>query len=187
MFIRSERLFLRPGWPEDWEEVLARIADEGVIRNLASAPWPYTPDDAKEFLSRPQEPRLPIFLVTLPGVDGARLVGSAGLMRAGENVELGYWVAREFWGQGFATEAVRAILELARSLGHCRITANHFADNPASGRVLRKSGFRPTGQTTMRYSSGRGARAPALSYLAVLDEACGGDDGSGNGGMRLAA
>ena len=47
MFIRSERLFLRPGWPEDWQELLSRIADESVVRNLAKAPWPYTADDAR--------------------------------------------------------------------------------------------------------------------------------------------
>ena len=40
MFIRSERLFLRPGWPEEWAELLALIDDQGVVRNLASAPWP---------------------------------------------------------------------------------------------------------------------------------------------------
>lgn len=193
MFIRSERLFLRPGWPEDWEEVLARIGDEGLIRNLASAPWPYTADDARDFLSLPEEPRLPRFLVTVPGSDGARLVGSIGLMRDGDDVELGYWIAPDSWGLGYATEAVRAVLGLARALGHGRIKANHFADNPASGRVLRKVGFQPTGQSAMLFSRGRGAKAPALAYVAVLDEACGGDDGDGGmggrvgGGMKLAA
>ena len=191
MFIRSERLFLRPGWPEDWEEVLARIGDEGVVRNLASAPWPYTADDAKRFLSLPDEPRLPRFLVTLPGSDGARLVGSIGLMRDGGDTELGYWIARDFWGQGYATEATRAVLGLARALGHCRVKAHHFIDNPASGRVLRKVGFRPTGQAPMLYSCGRRGTAQALAYVAVLDEACGGDGGNGNGndggGMKLAA
>lgn len=189
MFIRSERLFLRPGWPEDWEEVLARIGDEGLVRNLASAPWPYTADDARAFLSLPEEPRLPRFLVTVPGSDGARLVGSIGLMRDGDEVELGYWIARECWGLGYATEAARAVLGLARALGHCRIKASHFADNPSSGRVLRKVGFRPTGQSPMLFSRARGGKAPALAYIAVLDEACGGDDGDGGmgGGMKLAA
>ena len=47
MFIRSERLFLRPGWPEDWNELFGEISSVGdsgdaIVRNLASAPWPYT-------------------------------------------------------------------------------------------------------------------------------------------------
>ena len=66
MFICSKRLFLRPGWPEDWEELLSRISDEGVVLNLAKVPWPYTADDARWFSAQPQNPRLPHFFVTLP-------------------------------------------------------------------------------------------------------------------------
>ncbi|WP_370073167.1 GNAT family N-acetyltransferase [Novosphingobium sp. THN1] len=54
MFIRSERLFLRPAWPEDWAELHALIDDEAVVRNLSRAPWPYGPDDAKRFVAVPQ-------------------------------------------------------------------------------------------------------------------------------------
>ena len=42
VFHRSDRLLLRPIWPEDWKSVLTGIADEGVVRNLARAPWPYS-------------------------------------------------------------------------------------------------------------------------------------------------
>lgn len=190
MFFRSERLFLRPGWPEDWEDVLARIADEGLVRNLASAPWPYTAEDAKAFAQRPQDPRLPHFLVTLPSTDGAKLIGSVGIGRdlfgqdagGGQDIELGYWIAREHWGQGYATEAVRAVLCLARALGHRRLVADHFVDNPASGRVLRKAGFRSTGQKRLRHSRGRGGEAPTLGYEVELG-AVSGDDA----GMKRAA
>ena len=60
MFIRSERLFLRPGWPEDWQELEPLIADEKVVRNLA--PWPYTGEDARRFLETPQESLCLVFL-----------------------------------------------------------------------------------------------------------------------------
>lgn len=168
MFIRSERLFLRPGWPEDREDVLARIADERIVANLATAPWPYTAKDARAFLEREQDPRLPTFVVTLPTGQGAQLIGSVGLSRDGEDVQLGYWIAREHWGEGYATESARAVTALARSLGHRRIVAHHFADNPASGRVLRKAGFRPTGVIGMRHSQGRGREARAHSYELEL-------------------
>ena len=75
MFIRSERLFLRPAWPEDWQELFSRIADEAVVRNLARAPWPYTTEDARWFASQPQDQRCPHFFVTLP-TGGARLLQS---------------------------------------------------------------------------------------------------------------
>src|SRR5262245_42974396 len=118
MFIRSERLFLRPGWPEDWLELLAAIDDQDVVRHLARAPWPYTADEAKAFLALPAERMLPNFFITLPAADGAKLVGCAGLSRDGDEIELGYWIARDHWGQGYATEAARAVLSQARALGY---------------------------------------------------------------------
>ena len=94
MFIRSERLFLRPGWPEDWEELLSRIQDEAVVMNLAKAPWPYTADDARWFARQPQDARLPHFFVTQPTrAAPAEIIGSVGLARGDEGVELGYWLA----------------------------------------------------------------------------------------------
>ena len=179
MFIRSERLFLRPGWPEDWAELYERIADEGIVRNLARAPWPYEPGHAREFAARPQEPRTPHFLITLPGARGAELVGCVGLAPddSGE-IELGYWIARAHWGRGYATEAARAVLGLARALGHRRIVAGHFIDNPASGRVLVKCGFRPAGSVRQRFSVARGGAVASLAYAVEVaaPNACEADD-----------
>lgn len=182
VFIRSERLFLRPGWPEDWQELAPLIADEKVVRNLATVPWPYASEDARRFLELPQENRLPRFLVTLPGVDGARMIGCIGFDRRGEDVELGYWIARDHWGRGYAGEAARAVVDLARTLGHDRLVASHFLDNPASGRVLEHAGFRRTGRILERYSKGRGMAYPAREY--ALDLAAPGDREGDMGGLR---
>ncbi len=176
MFIRSERLFLRPGWPEDWAELLTVINDADVVRNLTRAPWPYTMDHAMEFARRPQQKMLPHFFVTLPTGEGAKLIGSVGLARHGGEVELGYWIARGHWGQGYASEAVRAVLPLACALGHRRLFASHFIDNPASGRVLAKAGFRPSGERVRRFSAGRGEEAVSVAYALELDEPCGRDE-----------
>ena len=180
MFIRSERLFLRPGWPEDWQELLAGIGDEAVVKNLAKAPWPYTADHARDFAGKTQDARLPHFFVTLPsGAEPGRIVGSVGLGLDEEgDVQLGYWIARDYWNRGYATEAARAVLRLARVLGHRRLVAGNFADNPASGRVLRKVGFKPTGRIEPRFSLARGERAPAVLHAVELGEAsdCDGRD-----------
>jgi RimJ/RimL family protein N-acetyltransferase len=183
MFIRSERLFLRPGWPEDWAEILTAINDEGVVRNLATAPWPYTMEDAIAFARRPQERLLPQFVITLPSDEGARLVGCIGLGRQGDDIELGYWIERSHWGQGYATEAAQAVLELAKTLGHSRIHAGHFTDNPASGRVLAKAGFQRTGEAVLRYSLARGGEAVSVPYAAQLGADC---DLESEGYMRAA-
>ncbi|HEY6870997.1 MAG TPA: GNAT family N-acetyltransferase, partial [Novosphingobium sp.] len=119
MFFRSERLFLRPGWPEDWSDLFHGIHDAEIVRNLASVPWPYGPEDARAYAALPQQPRFPHFVVTLPGADGGQTIGTVGLIPAeGGQAELGYWIARAHWGRGYATEAARAALRIARTLGH---------------------------------------------------------------------
>ncbi len=167
MFHRSERLLLRPPWPEDWQQVLGGIADEGVVRNLARAPWPYEPRHARDFVRKPIDPRHPRFLVAR--ADTGQVIGCTGIDQYEDEVELGYWIARAHWGRGYATEAARAVLDIARMLGHRRIVASHFLDNPASGRVLRKLGFVPTGAVRERHSCGRGEAAPAAEYALDLE------------------
>ena len=91
----------------------------------------------------------------------SELVGAIGIHDTPEGeVELGYWIARPYWNQGFATEAGRAVIGFAcNSLRLRRLVAGHFIDNPASRRVLRKLGFRPAGAVRSRFSAGRGAEA----------------------------
>lgn len=167
MFHRSQRLFLRPAFHEDWEAIHACLGgDVAIVRNLASAPWPYGADEARAFAAMPQDLRLPHFLVTLPG---AGVIGSAGMGEHDNAPEIGYWIARDFWGHGFATEATGAVLKIARTLGHRRVSAGHFLDNPASGRVLRKLGFAPTGRIAPRFSRARGCAVDAAEYVIDLD------------------
>jgi RimJ/RimL family protein N-acetyltransferase len=167
VFHRSQRLFLRPAFPEDAAAILAGIAEEAVVRNLAHAPWPYALEDAREFAARPQDLRLPHFLVTLPGHG---VIGSAGLGEHDGAPEIGYWIARAHWGCGYATEAAGAVLRIAAALGHKRLVAGHFTDNPASGRVLRKLGFVPTGCIAKRPCRARGAPAESIEYALDLAE-----------------
>ncbi|KUO53931.1 MAG: GNAT family acetyltransferase [Sphingomonadales bacterium BRH_c42] len=168
MFHRSQNLLLRPAWPEDWQSVHAGIADHGVVRNLARAPWPYRQSDARSYVESTREPMFPRFLITRVG--DAALVGCIGIDRKGPDIELGYWIARQHWGRGYATEAGRAVLEISTMLGHRRLVASHFLDNPASGRVLQKLGFEATGRVVSRYSCGRGEDALAAEYALELDQ-----------------
>ncbi len=153
---------LRPGWAEDAPALAQAIADEKIVRNLATAPWPYALRDAEAFLASPRDPVLPSFLITERTTGAPRLVGACGLGRRPSGaVELGYWIAREHWNRGFATEAGQALLAIAEALGLARIEASYFIDNPASGRVLEKLGFLPTGLAAPRYSCARGDEAMA--------------------------
>lgn len=167
MFHRTKRLLLRPAWPEDWGAILRVVCDEGIVRNLARAPWPYGPAEARAFAAQPQNPRLPHFLVTVPGTG---VIGSAGLGEHEGAPEVGYWIAREHWGRGYATEAGHAVLQIARMLGHRKLSAGHFVDNPASGAVLRKLGFVPTGAVRPRASRARGEDVLSVKYELDLDQ-----------------
>jgi RimJ/RimL family protein N-acetyltransferase len=176
MFARTERLLLRPGWPEDAAALTAAIADEGIVRNLASAPWPYAESDAHRFLTGWADAPLPRFLMVQRTAAAPRIIGGIGLdTAAGGAAELGYWVARPFWGLGYATEAGRHMIELARTLGIAEVTAGHFIDNPASGGVLRKLGFRPTGRIVERRNRARRAAVPMAEYRRAI-AAPGNDD-----------
>jgi RimJ/RimL family protein N-acetyltransferase len=172
MFARTERLLLRPGWREDAPALCQAIGDERVVRNLARAPWPYRLADAEAFLTRERPPHAAGGLVFLRTEGAPCLVGAVGIGPSPDGaLELGYWVARPCWGRGIATEAAAAVLAYARdSLRLPRLGAGHFTDNPASGRVLQKLGFRPTGVMRGRYSAGRNAIAPCQEY--ALELAC---------------
>ena len=172
MFARTERLLLRPGWREDAPALHKAISDERIVGNLAQAPWPYRFADAEAFLGRERGPLDTSCLIFLRTAGAPRLIGGIGIHRmpSGED-ELGYWIARPYWGLGFATEAGRAVVANARdSLRLKRLVAGHFLDNPSSGRVLAKLGFRPTGAIARRYSAGRGAEAPSRLFELDLAE-----------------
>jgi RimJ/RimL family protein N-acetyltransferase len=162
MFARTARLLLRPGFPEDAPALATAIADESIVRNLAVVPWPYTLRDAEAFLAAPRDPILPAMLIFERTSGAPQLIGACGLGRRPSGaVELGYWIARSFWSRGFATEACRALIDIARTLGLGQLEASHFIDNPASARVLDKLGFESTGIIAPRMNCARGEQVPA--------------------------
>ena len=168
MFARTERLMLRPGWIEDAPALASAIGDEAILTKLAHPPSPYQVADAVTWLSRPRAALDTDFLIFSRTGGTPRLVGGIGLAPDGDEVELGYWVARPYWGLGIATEAGRAVISMARhSLKLTNLVSSHFIDNPASGNVLRKLGFQPTGRVIARECRARGETV--LSKLFALD------------------
>lgn len=163
------RLHLRPGCKGDAPALFRAIADPDIVRNLASAPWPYGLTDAERLVSHPyntEEPRLFIFR---EDTSPPELIGVAGLdrMPTGE-VELGYWIAKPHWNRGYASEAGRQMIEIARTdLKLPRLVAGYFIDNPASGHVLRKLGFSPLPGVVDRISRARGG--VAACQMCTLD------------------
>ncbi len=154
--IDTDRLVLRRPEAADATRVACFLADHGVSRMVASVPHPYPKSAADGWLMLLRARRGlghdHVFAVELAG-EG--LIGMIGAHRqdAGGH-EVGYWIGRPYWGEGFATEALRGFVAEAQSLGE--LEAGHFVDNPASGRVLEKAGFVYTGEVARRFSMARG-------------------------------
>lgn len=180
MFIRTRRLFLRPAWTQDARALFGAIACWDVVKHLGRVPWPYSMADAESFVARNASPApAPGFLIFVRTDGDPVLVGGIGIDRhdeagdpeigdrreTGRWPEIGYWIARDHWGRGYATEAGRAVIRLAfDGLRLPVLTASHFVDNPASGAVLRKLGFTPTGETRPTPCRARGGNVPAARY-----------------------
>ena len=99
------------------------------------------------------------------------LIGTVGLAiaNADHQAEIGYWFGREYWGQGFCTEAVIAVIDHGfKTLGLHRIFAQHIARNAASARVLEKAGFSKEG--VLRERGHDNGRFEDVHYYAMLRE-----------------
>ena len=173
MFARTPRLTLRPGWPEDAPALARAIAHEAVAMKLAKLPWPYTLADAEWWLGQAQVgDNHPLLIFAHDRGLAPELIGGAGLHPANEErgceMEIGYWLTPSAWGRGYATEAARAVVDMARhALGRRRLVSGHFLDNPASGRVLRKLGFAQTG-VEKRDCLARGEQVDCATFELAL-------------------
>jgi ribosomal-protein-alanine N-acetyltransferase len=146
--LHTDRLLLRPNILADAPE-LARLAGEReVAATTLRIPHPYSVADAEAFITGWQDADERVGFAIVLRKDSV-LVGGVGLRleKAHHHAELGYWIGRPYWGNGYATEAARAVLRYGfEVLNLHRIHASHFANNPASGNVLRKLGMKYEGR-----------------------------------------
>ena len=140
--IETERLILRP-WREDDAEVCFRYASDPRVGPPAGWKAHESAEESREIIRTILSADM-VYAITLRGADEP--VGSVGLHPCSRpetigHVELGYWVAVPFWGEGIAPEAGEALLKTAFDLGATEIWVRHNADNHRSRRVIKKLGF----------------------------------------------
>lgn len=161
----SEILRFRPLTDADVPALVDHAGDEEVARWTSTIPHPFTETDARDFIAKAKE-ELAIgtgarFAIERHGQSG--VVGCIGYMFRDDAVEVGYWIGRSVWGQGIATEAVRAVVAHLFSRGYVEnITAEVMFGNLASSRVLEKAGFVRTAETTGTF--GRCDGVPVARY-----------------------
>jgi RimJ/RimL family protein N-acetyltransferase len=139
--LQTARLILRAPRLEDAKTVAALVNDIRIAQNTSRIPYPYALSDAQAWLRTVNRNEGDAtYLVTLAS---GTVIGACGTeLRDGGKPELGYWLGTHYWGQGYATEAARAVIDHAFSaLGCEELYSGARISNPASRRVLEKCGF----------------------------------------------
>jgi RimJ/RimL family protein N-acetyltransferase len=141
--LETERLCLRAPRLEDAKQVAALVNDRRIAENTIRIPHPYAVADAREWIAAAGKAGgEKSFLVTIAG----EIIGGCGFHGRDGVPEIGYWLGVPFWGNGYATEMARALIDHAfGDRGHEVLLAGARISNPASRRVLEKCGFQWTG------------------------------------------
>ena len=142
---------LRPFTLADAADVQRLAGDPAIADTTLNIPHPYPDGAAKSWISTHQERWQSglgvICAITLRST--GELVGAIsvlGVSQQNSHGEMGYWIGKPYWGNGYCSEAARALIQFCfETLGLHRVFAHHLARNPASGRVMIKAGMRYEG------------------------------------------
>jgi [ribosomal protein S5]-alanine N-acetyltransferase len=158
--MKTARLHLRAVTHADAARIAVLAGDWDVASMTGRIPFPYSEEAANDWVDGLAEQE-EVFGIDLEG----ELIGICGFtLEDNGDAELGYWIGKSYWGNGYATEAARAVMAygFAKS-GVRRFVCKHLAGNDASEHVIRKLGFKYTGAST-GWSEARQCELPALSY-----------------------
>jgi RimJ/RimL family protein N-acetyltransferase len=157
--LATARLVLRAPRRGDGKAIAALANDRRIAANTARIPHPYAIEDAEQFIAAVNKREgEACFVIAL---DGA-VIGVCSVELREDGPEIGYWLGVAYWGRGFATEAVRALIDHAfGDLEHETLISGARVSNPASRRVLEKCGFQWTGV--------RLSRIRAINSAAPID------------------
>lgn len=172
--IETERLQLRPMRDAEAPRLVKLVNHVEIAHMLATMPHPYSLSDAEDFLEKLRA--LPAnaagFAITVKDAPD-EIIGGGGYGPANRadkpsnEIDFGYWLGLEYWGKGYATETARALVRHAFELNTIeRIDTSYLTINPASGRVLTKTGFVDKGETTC-YSLGSGQTRPSRKMVLI--------------------
>jgi len=154
--LETRRLQLRPLSRSDIQDIQKAASFREIADTMISLPHPYPDGEAKRYFERQQleleAERAFVFSIRLKEDGGfCGLIELRAIEREHSQAELSFWLARESWGQGYMSEAVRALVHYGfEMLGLNRLYAYHMKRNPATGRVLEKCGFQQEGMLRQR-------------------------------------
>jgi len=152
--METDRIILRP-WREDDAEALFKWASDPEVGPRAGWP-PHTSVEESREIIRTLFSGEGMWAIELKetgepiGCVGYLPSSSSNLQIADDECEVGYWIARPYWGRGICTEALRLVIDHCfRTKGFSALWGDYFPDNPASGKVMEKCGFVDTGREVL--------------------------------------
>lgn len=171
--LKTKRLELRPFKRSDIADFQKITDDYDVLKMSGTLGSPYTLEMATT--------KVTDMMAMDPSLGGAfaiisnqSLIGCITLKRKEQETifVLGYHIGKTSWQNGYASEAVRAIIDWCFKNWdeHITISAGHFADNPASGRVLEKAGFIRKKNRSEVYCTTRGQHLPSIDYELTYNQ-----------------
>ena len=144
--LTTERLLLSPLRAADIPLIIAYAGNPNIARYTQYIPYPYQEADAIYWLNLAnigyKNGTHHVFAIRNP--ENEAFMGGMGLTvnQAHNKASVGYWLAEQFWGEGYCTEALRAVLRYGlEEVGLNKINASYLAVNGASGRVMEKAGM----------------------------------------------
>jgi RimJ/RimL family protein N-acetyltransferase len=141
--LATARLVLRAPRRGDVKAIATLANDRRIAANTARIPHPYAIEDAEQFIASVNKREgEACFVITLDGAP----IGICSVDLREDGPELGYWLGVAYWDRGFATAALRALIDHTfGDLEHETLISGARVNNPASRRVLEKCGFQWTG------------------------------------------
>ncbi len=146
--IRTQRLLLRKPREGDGALVYARYATDPEVRRFLLFPPPKGPEDSEAFIARCLQvwEEGSAFPYAIERLEDGLFLGMVEIRMEGFKADIGYVLARDAWGQGYGSEAARAVVEWALDqAGIYRVAAFCDVENPASARVMEKVGMQYEG------------------------------------------
>lgn len=172
--METERIVLRP-WRDDDAEALFKYASDPEVGPRAGWP-PHKSVEESRVIIRTLFNSDHMWAMELKktsepiGCMGYFVHGESNIDIGENDAEVGYWVARPYWNLGLCTETLQVLIDYCFTVkGYDTLWADYFPENPASGRVMEKCGFRDTGEinrcSRLQLGSDRPVKIMKLSQI----------------------
>ena len=163
--MESDRIILRE-WRESDADALFRWASDPLVGPRAGWPPHQTREESQKIIRTLFHNDTTWAIIWKENGEAIGAIGygpscDCNLPARSDEPTVGYWIAKPYWNRGICTEALKLMIEDIRQNTNINsLISGHFVDNPASGRVMEKCGFVPTGENIIDPTQYQGTNRP---------------------------